>query len=241
MLLLCISLITIPMISYADFSDVAKEHWAYEYINVLTEKKVINGFEDGTFRPSDTLTKGQFLKLILTASIRDEEEINEAEKKFEHWAGGFVTLAEKYEVIDENSITIDNIDEPINRIDVICILSKCDMRIKNHEQRLDGMIDYRFTDVEDLDEVQRYMLLHANNSFYIQGYEDGSFKPKNNLTRAEVAKIIAVYTGSISQNTNENDSLENEEDVSYVEDKSYVIDTSGEEDFSDSIIIEVGE
>ena len=50
-----------------EFSDVSKEHWAYEYINKLSNDGVINGFEDGSFRPSETLTKAQFIKLMVSS------------------------------------------------------------------------------------------------------------------------------------------------------------------------------
>ena len=34
-----------------------------------------------------------------------------------------------------------------------------------------------------------------------KGYEDGSFKPKGNITRAEVAAIVyRIYTGDVAKN-----------------------------------------
>lgn len=42
-----------------DFSDVNKSNIHYEAIETLAASGVINGFTDGTFRPSDSLTRGQ--------------------------------------------------------------------------------------------------------------------------------------------------------------------------------------
>ena len=92
-MLVLILMLAFPMIVNAAFSDVATEHWAKEYIDKLTSSKVINGYPDGTFRPSDTLTKGAFLKLIVTASL-PEVDFSYGPKDFDHWAAIYVKVAE---------------------------------------------------------------------------------------------------------------------------------------------------
>ncbi len=188
--LLVILILAIPMVVNAAFSDVAEEHWAKGYIEKLTASKIINGYPDGTFRPSDTLTKGAFLKLIVTASL-PEVDFNQLDKNFDHWAATYVKVAENYNVLEKGAITKENIDEPITRIDVIKILSLCDINMRSHEQKA---LDYlTFTDTDGLDETSEILLSHAVANGIIGGYPDGSFKPQNNLTRAEASKILAVY------------------------------------------------
>ena len=46
------------------FSDVAKNDFAYEAINFMFENKIISGYEDGTFRPKNRITRGEFAKII---------------------------------------------------------------------------------------------------------------------------------------------------------------------------------
>ncbi|MBO5929811.1 MAG: S-layer homology domain-containing protein [Clostridia bacterium] len=48
----------------ARFSDLAENHWAYQNIMTLVEEGTINGYEDGTFRPSKTVTRAEFVKMI---------------------------------------------------------------------------------------------------------------------------------------------------------------------------------
>ena len=188
--LLVVLILAIPMVVNAAFSDVAEEHWAKGYIEKLTASKIINGYPDGTFRPSDTLTKGAFLKLIVTASL-PEVDFNQLDKNFDHWAATYVKVAENYNVLEKGAITKENIDEPITRIDVIKILSLCDINMRSHEQKA---LDYlTFTDTDGLDETSEILLSHAVANGIIGGYPDGSFKPQNNLTRAEASKILAVY------------------------------------------------
>ena len=188
--LLVVLILAIPMVVNAAFSDVAEEHWAKGYIEKLTSNGVINGYPDGTFRPSDTLTKGAFLKLIVTASL-PEVDFKQLDKNFDHWAATYVKVAENYNVLEKGAITKENIDEPITRIDVIKILSLCDINMRSHEQKA---LDYlTFTDTDGLDETSEILLSHAVANGIIGGYPDGSFKPQNNLTRAEASKILAVY------------------------------------------------
>ena len=188
--LLVVLILAIPMVVNAAFSDVAEEHWAKGYIEKLTSNGVINGYPDGTFRPSDTLTKGAFLKLIVTASL-PEVDFNQLDKNFDHWAATYVKVAENYNALEKGAITKENIDEPITRIDVIKILSLCDINMRSHEQKA---LDYlTFTDTDGLDETSEILLSHAVANGIIGGYPDDSFKPQNNLTRAEASKILAVY------------------------------------------------
>lgn len=183
-------MLVLPMVVSAAFSDVAEDHWAAGFINELTEQKVINGYTDGTFRPNGTLTKGEFMKLIMTASL-PELDFSIAPKDFNHWAAGYVKVAENYSVLDVGEITAENIDLPINRIDVIRILSLADINIRNNMQKFNSMLP--FIDTDDLDSKEMILLGHAVEKGIIGGYPDGTFKPTNNLTRAEVSKILSIY------------------------------------------------
>lgn len=60
----------------AGFSDVDKSHWAYDYIHTAAERKIINGFEDGTFKPESSVTYEQAIKMTLvTARIMWGDEV----------------------------------------------------------------------------------------------------------------------------------------------------------------------
>lgn len=48
------------------FRDV-QGHWAQAYIDALAKRNVISGFPDGTFRPSDPVTRAQFAAIISKA------------------------------------------------------------------------------------------------------------------------------------------------------------------------------
>lgn len=51
----------------ATFSDVSKDHFASRAINYCVNNGIINGYGDGTFRPSKPVTQAQLCKMLLAA------------------------------------------------------------------------------------------------------------------------------------------------------------------------------
>lgn len=56
-------LLALPSVAFA-FSDVPVTHKYAEAIQDLSERGIINGYEDGTFRPEQGITRQQFAKMI---------------------------------------------------------------------------------------------------------------------------------------------------------------------------------
>src|SRR5690554_940087 len=49
------------------FDDVTNTHWAYDHIKDLSDKSIINGYTDGTFRPGESVTRAQAAVMIVNA------------------------------------------------------------------------------------------------------------------------------------------------------------------------------
>ena len=109
------------------FGDITSEHWAYGYVNELTTNGVINGYPDGTFRPEGTISKAEFIKLVVMASLSEEIDIADAPSAMNNWAGQVVAVAQIYQIIEPGSITEENMNEPITRMEMALIISKADV------------------------------------------------------------------------------------------------------------------
>ena len=46
------------------YSDVPSSHWAFDAINRASSKNWFNGYLDGTFRPNDSITRAEALKVF---------------------------------------------------------------------------------------------------------------------------------------------------------------------------------
>ena len=55
------------IVNAATFSDVDSTHWAESYINQMRRNKLLNGYEDGTFRPENEVTTGEYIKILAMA------------------------------------------------------------------------------------------------------------------------------------------------------------------------------
>lgn len=102
----------------------------------LGELKIINGVSDKTFEPNRTVTRAEFAKLIVEATLTPEEY---------KWA----TEEEK---------------------------------------------NYDFKDVEKGKWYHEYVLA-ATNYGYMNGYEDGTFRPDKEITYEEISKILLKALG----------------------------------------------
>lgn len=47
------------------YSDITSEHWAYNYIVCITYEGMVSGYDDDTFRPNDTITYNEYLKIFV--------------------------------------------------------------------------------------------------------------------------------------------------------------------------------
>lgn len=172
----------------ASFKDLSNSHWAYKYIISLTNSNVINGYTDGTFKPEGTITKAEFIKLVISAALPDWVDMDDAESNINHWAGKYVWIAERYGVISNGSINSNNIDSPITRIEMVRIISRADLTMKGNSLATNEKV--KFNDVLSLNNDDLLLLKHAVSRGLITGYTDNTFKPNNNMSRAEAATMI---------------------------------------------------
>ena len=97
------------------------------YISDLTSKGVINGYEDGTFRPDDAVKLGEVLKLIML-SVGYPEQASTGK----HWASGYLTKALEDGLLPANLLEImgklknreDILDRIVSRYEIAVITAK---------------------------------------------------------------------------------------------------------------------
>lgn len=155
------------------FSDVQQGSWFYTYVDELYNANVINGYTDGTFRPSGTVTVGEALKLLLLSCGSTVQSPTEG-----HWASGYRSLAtEKAYLTAEETAQLD---VPITR-GLIAKLSAGAMGISAESR--EGI----FADTGD-----GYVLALYNAKIITGTQEAGElyFYPDNFITRAELSAIV---------------------------------------------------
>lgn len=102
---LCVALLcTGTAASTSQFPDVSQTADYATAVCCLSEIEVIVGFENGEFRPEDTITRAQAAAIIcrLKGVAAKAEEMTESpftDVPDSHWAAGYITVAEALEII----------------------------------------------------------------------------------------------------------------------------------------------
>ncbi|MBR6253733.1 MAG: S-layer homology domain-containing protein [Clostridia bacterium] len=193
-------------LDYQTKEQVFKYHSAINEIDKATRitidnkgTKLISGYEDGTFRPNNNITRGEFIKIAIGVSVNKSFDFTRYDTPFEHWAAPYVAVAELHGVLDENQFTIDNINEPITRLEAILILSKIQVKMKDIPKFTDGYLP-NFTDIDGVTEEEKSYIKHACRYDLFQGMlptdanMEVELRPHDKLTRADATRaIMRVY------------------------------------------------
>ena len=88
------------------FSDVTEESWALDYVEYAVSQDVVGGYEDGTYRPEDEVSRDQMAVYVARSkgwvSIGDNMAIMSAmflDVPAGHWAGTAIAVCLQNEVV----------------------------------------------------------------------------------------------------------------------------------------------
>ncbi|WP_161802932.1 S-layer homology domain-containing protein [Caloranaerobacter sp. TR13] len=173
-----------------DFIDI-KGHWAKDCIQTLIEHNIVNGYPDKTIRPDNFITRAEAAVLICRALNLEEKNklftgyIDSIPK----WARGYVIASTEKGIFKGYPGRLFKASKKITRQEMIAVL----MRGFNKELEEEIEINYI-----DKDNIQDWALRYVKTGVYykiVNGYPDSTFKPNNNITRAEVFTMICKLLG----------------------------------------------
>jgi hypothetical protein len=71
--LVALALALAPALAQQPFADVPQDHWAYNAVNTLAEKGLLEGYPDGSFKGKQNLTRYEFAQAIARMMDRVEQ------------------------------------------------------------------------------------------------------------------------------------------------------------------------
>ncbi|QIB68573.1 S-layer homology domain-containing protein [Aminipila butyrica] len=182
------TLLLTTVFSYAavSFSDVKNTNWAYPYVSNLVERGSINGYSDGTFKPSNTITNAEFIKVLVATTVSQQE------KTGTHWASGYMDKAVELGILKNNEITPAQYDQAISRELMATVIARTAEQVLKEniacEQRT--VVAGTIYDYGSISDSYKDSVVDVYYAGIITGYSDGKFKPKNTATRAEACTMI---------------------------------------------------
>lgn len=176
------------------FWDVPKDHWAFTYIAELVDKGVLAGYEDGSFRPDNTVTRAEWAKImVLAAGLPLVYGFETPDRYFDshfwdmhdHWANPYVNAAEDY--LTGYADGTFKPDQAAVREDVTVSMVK----LKGYDiSKVDYSYLSRFSDMNSISNSLKAYVAVAVEKELIDGFEDGTFRGQDTLTRAEAATLL---------------------------------------------------
>ena len=89
--------------AFAFYSDMQESHWAYKQIKQLSEKSVVIGYPDGTFKPDENVTRAEFASMAIKAlgqehtTVAQPVKFNDIDKDF--WAYDAIQKAIYFDLV----------------------------------------------------------------------------------------------------------------------------------------------
>ena len=179
--ILILTAVTKPAFAFTDTSM----HWANTTIEKMKTSRIINGYEDDTFRPDENMTRAEFITVInRMLGLHEESSKYIPDINRSKWYYSEIRKAVKVGIIQGDANGATHPEDNITREEAIVILSRA-FKLKKASSVPKGY--------EDLDSISSWAqkeVYSAIKEGYINGYEDNTIKPQNFITRAEALTMM---------------------------------------------------
>ena len=193
-LVMTMSLVTVSA-GAKDFTDSTKIQYA-EAVDVMSAVKVIDGYAEGDFRPTATLTRGAAAKIICnlilgptTASALVADAAPYKDVPTNHTFAGYIAYCQKEGIISGYADGTFKPANPVNRQELAKILYGYDVFAKRVGQ--DFAVELTYTDLNSIPDWALEAVNYCSAAGYLQG-SNGVFNPKGKTTRCQAAKVLSV-------------------------------------------------
>ena len=183
-----ISILMTPIYAHANpnLNDIYG-HWAKKEINQFISSGYVNGYEDGTFRPDNSITRAEFVKLVNKYfGFNNKENIKFSDINANDWYYNDVCIASKAGYINGYEDKTFKPNKTITREEVSKIL----VSIKNQQD-----VNYdKLNKYPDKNKVSNWAKPYVEGAIeqgYLKGNDLGFLNPTNNITRAESITILS--------------------------------------------------
>ena len=173
------------------FSDVPASYWAFNYIAEMAERNVLSGYPDGKFYPNKKVTRAEFAKIMTAAAglkisigYSSYEDVNYTDwcspyiEAARYYLSGYVSNGKSYYMPNNNAL----------REDIAVALVK----LKGYDTTgFDlSLLQTMFSDWKSISTGAQPYVAVAVEQELISGYDDGTFKGQQGITRAEAATLL---------------------------------------------------
>ncbi|MFB9326943.1 S-layer homology domain-containing protein [Paenibacillus aurantiacus] len=178
------------------FSDEQSAKWAADYISVALGGNFINGYVDGTFKPNNTITRSEFVQVIVGALGLSEKASTAtfADVPATAWYNKALGTAIENKLVQGVAANKFAPEAKISREEVATILGRA-FELKA-TQTTTG------SEFKDFAKTHEWAVKGVNAALQagvISGYQDKTLKPQNSISRAEAVTMIVRALDNIGK------------------------------------------
>jgi S-layer homology domain len=186
-----------PAQAQTTFTDVTSNYWANGFIQELSNRGVIKGFTDGTFRPNDIVTRAQFASMISgfdTANVRSAVAFPDVPSSF--WANNAIRTAYQKGFMSGFPNGTFSPNQQIPRAQALVSLANGLGYTTNGN--VDSVLNF-YSDSTSIPDYARTSIAAATTKSMVVNFPTVTqLNPNRSMTRAEAAALI--YQALQSQN-----------------------------------------
>ena len=184
-----VAVTTVPATVFAADYDT---HWAKEMIEKWSEKEVLKGYEDGTFRPNGAVTRGELAAMIVrvfgltdTSSAAKYTDVENTK-----WYAADIQKVSSAGIMNDYADGTFKPEAQATREEAAYAIAKAYQVATNDETS-------SFTDQAQIADWAEAEIAALVAGGFLNGNPDGSFRPQATLTRAEAVTMVHKITADL--------------------------------------------
>lgn len=168
------------------FYDLDTSHWSFMAVSALYKAGIVSGYQDGSFHPSNHITRAEFAKLIseFVENFDIDNAIAFQDVQASDWYSAAIAAVSAGGLIEGDGVNFYP-NRYITREDAAVILFRL---LKSKGRELRG--NKYFADRNEISDYAKNAVVALGEAQIVKGIGNNMFMPKNNITRAESAQLI---------------------------------------------------
>lgn len=197
LLALCIvfSLVPTALAEKADdFTDVSRSDWYYQFVDYVTSKGYFNGVADKTFAPAENMTRAMFVTVLFRfdGAKGDRSQSAFTDVAPGEWYTDAINWAAANRIVDGVGDGKFAPNDPITRAQM-CTMIERYLALYKKAWKVTLPETGSVSVMVDENAIPAYALAavkQCQRHGLVNGFEDGTFRPNELSTRAQVAAVI---------------------------------------------------
>lgn len=189
----------------SSFSDVPSTHWAYKNIMAMTSKGLFSGTTTpvngvGTFAPDKTMTRAEFVTVVIRAMYADELNAMPKVDAGEAWYLNSYELALDKGILKEKELDNGDLSKGMSRQEMALVLVRAAEKLGETPSQL--VSTSKIADYSTIGTYYRDYVVKAYSMGMLAGTDSqGTYAPKATMNRAQGATVLNRLTDSSSRSS----------------------------------------